>query len=58
MIGWLEGKTVWAKQDLWLAVDGESVFVAEGEAFNSRSRIVTLWPEVFSTELPKIKEAI
>jgi len=58
MIGWLEGKTVWSRSSVWLAVDGQPMFIGEGEAFNARERVVEIWPDNFTAEPPKIKEAI
>jgi len=53
MMTWLEGKTVFAKEDLWLATDGQAVFVARGEPRNAREAVVKCWPSMFTTEPPQ-----
>jgi len=54
MIQRLEGKTVFAKASVHLACDGQAVFVAEGEAVNSRAHVVKVWPEMFTDQPPRV----
>jgi hypothetical protein len=49
----LEGRTVFAKEDVWLAVDGQARFVGKGESLNHRERVVKCWPSMFTDQPPQ-----
>ena len=54
----LEGHRAYAivpEGGVWLAVDGEALFIAKGETRNSKEAVVVAWPAMFSETPPKTR---